>query len=108
MTPAQFSDFVGPDRVKARLELAATAAKQRGEPLGHVLLLGPPGAGQSALARIIASTLGVGVKCISGPGIENEGDLARLVTSLKKSDVLIGDHILDGSQGYYQALKKLN
>jgi len=93
MTPQHFSDFAGQDRVKARFELAIAAAKQRGEALGHVLLLGSPGAGQATLAQIIANTLGVGFKRTSGPAIENAGELSRLVSTLEKNDVLFIDDI---------------
>ena len=93
MTPSQFSDFVGPDRVKTRLELAIAEAKRRGASLGHVLLIGSPAAGPATLARLIASTLGQGLKFTRGPEIENAGDLARLATSLEKGDVLLIDEI---------------
>jgi len=93
MTPSQFSDFVGPDRVKTRLELAIAEAKRRGASLGHVLLIGSPAAGPATLARLIASTLGVGLKFTRGPEIENAGDLARLVATLEKRDVLFVDDL---------------
>ena len=81
MTPKQFSDFVGQDRVKARLELAIAAARQRGEALGHVLLIGPPGSGKATLARIISNEIGRNIKCTSGTEIETTGDLAEVVTN---------------------------
>jgi Holliday junction DNA helicase RuvB len=93
MTPNELSDFVGPDRVKARLELAITAARERGEALGHVLLLGSPGSGQTTLAKIMASIMAVGFKHARGPEIENAGDLARLVATLEKRDVLFMEEI---------------
>ena len=93
MTPKQFSDFAGQDRAKARLELAIAAARQRGEALGHVLLLGSPGLDQATLANIIANTLGVGWKHVHGPEIETADDLARLVATLEKRDVLFMEDI---------------
>jgi len=93
MTPNELSDFVGPDRVKARLELAITLARQRGEALGHVLLLGLPGSAKATLAQIMANTLGVGFKHARGPEIETAGDLARLVATLEKRDVLFVDDL---------------
>jgi Holliday junction DNA helicase RuvB len=93
MKPKQFSDFVGQDRVKATLELAITEAKHRGEALGHILLLGSPESGKATLAQNIANTLRVGFKRTSGPEIANAGDLARLVSTLEKGDVLFIDEI---------------
>ena len=81
-TPESLSLFIGQERVKARLELAIAAAKSRGEPLGHILLLGSPGLGKSTLAGIIAKTLSVAIKSTSGATIANAGDLVGLLTGL--------------------------
>lgn len=89
MTPPQFSDVAGLDRVKARLEQAIAAAQCPGETLGHILFLGPAGSGPAALAAGIAGALGVGLKRTRGAEIENAGDLVRLVTSLGKNDLLL-------------------
>ena len=92
MTPQIFSDFIGQDRAKARLKLAIAAAKHRGEALGHVLLIGPPGSGKATLASIIASAMGADFKYSSGTEFEKAGDLAGLLTNLEDGDVLfIGD-----------------
>ena len=87
MMPQPFSDVAGRDPAKARLESAIAAARQRGEALGHVLLLGSPGANKAMLAQIMANALGVGFKRCRGPEIENAGELARLVSMLEKNDV---------------------
>jgi len=93
MTPNSFSDFVGQNRVKARLEMAIAAAKSRRETLGHVLLVGSPGSGKATLTRIIANTMGVGIKSANGQAISNASDLAGLLTNLDENDVLFIDEI---------------
>jgi Holliday junction DNA helicase RuvB len=91
--PDTFQDFIGQERAKARLQLATAAAKQRGQALGHVLLIGPPGLGKTTLAHILAKTMGTSLRCTSGPTIEKAGDLAGLLTNLEDGDVLFIDEI---------------
>lgn len=93
LRPGSFHDFVGQGKVRERLELAVAAAKQRGDVLDHVLLFGPPGLGKTTLAHIIAESMGVNIKVTSGPVIDKAGDLAGLLTSLERGDVLFIDEI---------------
>src|ERR1051326_8250675 len=93
LRPALFSDFTGQAKVKERLEIAVQAAKQRNEPLDHILLNGPPGLGKTTLANIIAKAMGANLKCTSGPTIEKAADLAGLLTNLEEGDVLFIDEI---------------
>ncbi|MCP5523563.1 MAG: Holliday junction branch migration DNA helicase RuvB [Verrucomicrobiales bacterium] len=93
LRPALFSDFVGQERVKERLEIAVQAARQRGEALDHLLLSGPPGLGKTTIAHIIARAMGSNLKATSGPTIEKAGDLAGLLTNLEEGDVLFIDEI---------------
>src|ERR1035437_1203894 len=92
-TPKQLSDFIGQTRVRARLELAIAAARQRGEALNHILLIGSPGSGKATLANIIARAMGANVKATSGQTIEKASDLAGLLTNLEEGDVLFIDEI---------------
>jgi len=93
LRPLRFSDFSGQKKVVENLEVFVEAAKYRGEPLDHTLLHGPPGLGKTTLSNIIASELGVGFKLTSGPVLDKPGDLAGILTSLEKNDVLFIDEI---------------
>src|SRR6059058_2125468 len=93
LRPSLFSEFTGQAKVKERLEITVAAAKQRKEPIDHVLLSGPPGLGKTTLAHIIAKSMGANIKNTSGPTIEKAGDLAGLLTNLEEGDVLFIDEI---------------
>jgi holliday junction DNA helicase RuvB len=93
LRPSLFSEFTGQEKVKERLEITVAAARQRGEPIDHLLLSGPPGLGKTTLAHIMAKSMGASLKSTSGPTIEKAGDLAGLLTNLEEGDVLFIDEI---------------
>ncbi|MDR1810406.1 MAG: Holliday junction branch migration DNA helicase RuvB [Prevotella sp.] len=93
LRPLTFGGFSGQDKVVENLKIFVSAAKMRGESLDHTLLHGPPGLGKTTLSSIIANELGVGFKVTSGPVLDKPGDLAGLLTSLEKNDVLFIDEI---------------
>lgn len=93
LRPSLFSDFTGQPKVKERLEITVEAARQRSEPIDHVLLSGPPGLGKTTLANIIAKSMESNIRCTSGPTIEKASDLAGLLTNLEEGDVLFIDEI---------------
>ena len=93
LRPLRFDDFSGQTKVVENLSVFVEAARFRGEPLDHTLLHGPPGLGKTTLSNIIANELGVGFKITSGPVLDKPGDLAGILTSLEKNDVLFIDEI---------------
>ena len=93
LRPIDFDDFSGQDNIVENLKIFVKAANMRCEALDHVLLHGPPGLGKTTLANIIANELNVGFKISSGPVLDKPGDLAGLLTSLDKNDVLFIDEI---------------
>lgn len=93
LRPRTLEDYIGQDKVKSNLKIYIEAAKQRGEPLDHVLLYGPPGLGKTTLSSIIANEMGVNLRVTSGPAIEKAGDLAAILTNLDRNDVLFIDEI---------------
>lgn len=93
LRPTKFRDFIGQSKVKERLELFVEAARNRKDVLDHVMLCGPPGLGKTTLAYILADAMGVNIKATSGPIIERPGDLAGLLTSLERGDILFIDEM---------------
>ena len=93
LRPSQFEDYIGQEKTKRNLEIFIEAARIRGEALDHVLFYGPPGLGKTTLANIIAVEMGANIKSTSGPVIEKSGDLAAILTNLKKGDILFIDEI---------------
>ena len=93
LRPRLLDEYIGQDRIRENLHVAIAAAKQRGEPLDHVLLHGPPGLGKTTLAYVIGNEMGAAVRATSGPAIEKPGDLVGIVTNLAAGDVLFIDEI---------------
>jgi len=93
LRPLRLQDYIGQEPIKANLDVFIRAARQRGEPLDHVLLSGPPGLGKTTLAVIIAKEMGSNIHITSGPAIERPGDLAGILTNLQPGDVLFIDEI---------------
>jgi Holliday junction DNA helicase RuvB len=93
LRPSKLDDFMGQEELKRRLAIFISAAKERGEPLGHILLHGPPGLGKTTMAQILAKSMGSTLVTTSGPSIEKAADLAGVLTNLQKGDLLFIDEI---------------
>jgi len=93
LRPKRLEEYIGQGKVKNNLEIAIAASKRRGEGLDHILLYGPPGLGKTTLANIVASEMEVRIKTTSGPAIERAGELAAILTSMKKDDILFIDEV---------------
>ena len=93
LRPQYLKDYIGQEKAKQNLKVYIEAAKQRNDPLDHVLFYGPPGLGKTTLAAIIANEMGVNLKTTSGPAIEKPGDMAAILNNLKEGDVLFVDEI---------------
>lgn len=93
LRPRRMSEYLGQVKVKEHLAIFVRAAKERREPLDHVLLFGPSGLGKTTLAHVIAQEMGANLKVTSGPAIEKAGDLAAILTNLEENDVIFVDEI---------------
>ena len=93
LRPQLLKDYIGQQKVKDTLSIYIEAARQREEPLDHVLFYGPPGLGKTTLAGIIANEMGVKMTVTSGPAIEKPGEIAAILNNLSEGDVLFIDEI---------------
>lgn len=93
LRPRSLNDLIGQERVRENLRILISAARQRNEPLDHVLFYGPPGLGKTTLAHILANEMSVNIKITSGPAIERPGDLAAILTNLRAGDILFIDEV---------------
>lgn len=93
LRPKKLTEYIGQNKIKENLKITIQAAKQRKEPIEHVLLYGAPGLGKTTLAHIIANESNANIKVTSGPAIEKSGDLAAILTNLQENDILFIDEI---------------
>lgn len=93
LRPQLLSQYIGQRKVKQELQIYIEAARNREEPLDHVLLYGPPGLGKTTMAMVIANEMTVNIRTTSGPAIERPGDLLAILNELEAGDVLFIDEI---------------
>jgi len=93
LRPRRLVDYIGQERIKSNLGIGVAAARQRGEPLDHTLLHGPPGLGKTTLGQIVAAEMDVAIKTTSGPAIERPADMVSILTRLQHAEVLFIDEV---------------
>lgn len=93
LRPQDLDNMIGQDTVRENLRIIIDAAKMRDEPIDHVLFYGPPGLGKTSLAHVIANEMQTKIRVTAGPSIERAGDLAAILTHLKKGDILFIDEV---------------
>ena len=93
LRPKRLSEYIGQERIRENLQISIQAAKQRGEPLDHILFYGPPGLGKTTLSGIIANEMNVNMRVTSGPAIEKPGEMAAVLNGLGEGDILFVDEI---------------
>jgi len=93
LRPKDLSEMIGQDRVRENLSIIIDAARMRNEPIDHLLFYGPPGLGKTSLAHVISNEMQANIRITAGPSIERAGDLAAILTHLKKGDILFIDEV---------------
>lgn len=93
LRPRSLQEMIGQERLRDKMQILVDAARQRGDALDHVLLYGPPGLGKTTLSHILAHEMGANLKVTAGPAVEKAGDLAAILTNLRKGDILFIDEI---------------
>lgn len=93
LRPQYLSDIIGQDRVRENLQIIIDAGRKREEPIDHILFYGPPGLGKTSLAHVIANEMGSNIRITAGPSIERAGDLAAILTHMKRNDILFIDEV---------------
>ena len=93
LRPRSLQEMIGQERLRDKMQILVEAARQRSDALDHVLLYGPPGLGKTTLSHILAYEMSANLKVTAGPAIEKAGDLAAILTNLRKGDVLFIDEI---------------
>ncbi len=104
LRPLTFETYIGQEKIKSNLKIYIQAAKEREEPIDHVLLYGAPGLGKTTLAGIIANEMGTSMKIVAGPSIEYPGEILAIIKQLPKGGVLFVDEIHRLSKPVEEAL----
>lgn len=93
LRPRSLREMLGQERLRDKMQILVDAARGRSDTLDHVLLYGPPGLGKTTLSHILAHEMGANLKVTAGPAIEKAGDLAAILTNLRRGDILFIDEI---------------
>ncbi|MCL0102462.1 Holliday junction branch migration DNA helicase RuvB [Dehalococcoidia bacterium] len=93
LRPRTLDEYIGQREVVDSLVIALTAARNRGEPIDHILFHGPPGLGKTTLAHIIAGEMQSRITHTAGPALEKPVDIVGILSNLDTGEVLFIDEI---------------
>jgi Holliday junction DNA helicase RuvB len=91
LRPKSWQEYIGQEKIKKNLSILLGAAKERNEPIEHLLFYGPAGLGKTSLAHLVAKEINSSIKVSSGPAIEKVKDLASILTNLSNNEILFID-----------------
>jgi len=96
--PRTWDDYVGQEEAKSFLRASAASARFRKTRMDHVLIAsGTAGIGKSALVRLVAQDMEVGLQEVQGP--VEVTDAIRMLNGMQDGDILFWDEVHNAISG---------